>query len=113
MPLNVGDLAPDFVVNTEGGKPLDLSDLRGKNVVLFFYPKADTPGCTTEVCSFRDALPGYPADAEVLGISPDAEASQLKFRNKHELPFTLLADFDHSTAEAYDEIGRASCRERV
>ena len=101
MSLKVGDLAPDFVVNTESGKPLDLSSLRGKNVVLFFYPKADTPGCTTEVCSFRDAAPKYPADSVVIGISPDAEKSQQKFRNKHELPFSLLADFDHSTAEAY------------
>ena len=102
MPLNAGDLAPEFILNTEGGKPFDLSSLRGKNVVLFFYPKADTPGCTTEVCSFRDALPEYPADAVVIGISPDAEKSQLKFRHKHELPFSLLADFDHSAADAYE-----------
>ena len=101
MSLNVGDPAPDFILNTESGKPLDLSSLRGKNVVLFFYPKADTPGCTTEVCSFRDALPKYPADAVVIGISPDAEKSQLKFRNKHELPYSLLADFDHSAADVY------------
>jgi len=79
-----------------------LSALRGKPVVLYFYPKDDTPGCTTEACEFRDAYDRFREQGvEILGVSPDTEASHQKFKSKHELPFTLLADPDHRTAEAY------------
>lgn len=101
--LKPGDTAPDFDVLTDEGTHLKLSDLRGKTVILYFYPRADTPGCTKEACSFRDSFPRFlGTDAVVLGISPDDVKAQAKFKAKYNLPFTLLADADHSIAEAYD-----------
>lgn len=97
-----GDPAPDFTATTDAGETVGLSDLRGKKVVLYFYPKDDTPGCTTQACGFRDSHADFEAeDAVVLGVSPDGAASHAKFRAKHELPFTLLVDEDHAIAEAY------------
>lgn len=97
-----GDPAPDFTATTDAGETLSLSDLRGKKVVLYFYPKDDTPGCTTQACGFRDSHADFEAeDAVVLGVSPDGAASHAKFRAKHDLPFTLLVDEDHAIAEAY------------
>ena len=100
--LQVGDAAPEIALPDQNGNPVTLSSYRGKNVVLYFYPKADTPGCTTESCAFRDAAPVYAEiDAVILGISPDKSSAQLKFANKYELPFTLFADAEHKTAEDY------------
>jgi peroxiredoxin Q/BCP len=94
--------APDFTVATDEGTPLRLSSLRGRNVVLYFYPKDDTPGCTVEACELRDAFPRFSkTSAVILGVSPDSVASHQKFKKKFELPFTLLADTDHAIAEAY------------
>jgi thioredoxin-dependent peroxiredoxin len=94
--------APDFVVKTDEGRELELSSLRGKPVVLYFYPKDDTPGCTIEACELRDAFPRFTeADAVILGVSPDDVASHQKFKQKFKLPFTLLADTDHKIAERY------------
>lgn len=102
MALNIGDPAPDFELLTDEGQPLSLASLRGKRVVLFFYPKADTPGCTTEACEFRDAMPRFQGlDAIVLGISPDKPAAQAKFKKKYGLTYTLLCDTDQQVAEAY------------
>jgi peroxiredoxin Q/BCP len=98
----VGDLAPDFTLDTDAGTPLTLSDLRGRPVVLFFYPKDDTSGCTTESCEFRDLLPRFEQiDAHVLGISPDPVKSHVKFRNKYQLNYPLLADVDKVASNAY------------
>ena len=100
--LQTGSQAPDFTVATDTAEQLSLKDLRGKKVVLYFYPKADTPGCTTESCEFRDAFPRFgSANAVILGASPDTPKAQAKFKEKFALPFTLLADEDHSLAEAY------------
>jgi len=100
--IKVGDPAPDFTAVTDSGATLRLSDLRGKRVVLFFYPKDDTPGCTTQACSFRDQYPVLEEkNAVVLGISPDGAKSHQKFKSKHNLPYTLLVDADHTIAEAY------------
>ena len=97
-----GTVAPDFTLDTDAGKPLTLSTLRGRPVVLFFYPKDDTPGCTIESCEFRDLMPRFQGvKAEVLGISPDDVKSHVKFRKKFDLPFTLLADSDHAVAQLY------------
>lgn len=97
-----GTAAPDFTLDTDEGKPLSLSDLRGQAVVLFFYPKDDTPGCTVEACEFRDAFPRFTGvDAVILGISPDDVKSHEKFRRKFDLPFALLADTGHQVAEQY------------
>jgi peroxiredoxin Q/BCP len=94
--------APDFTVATDAGTQLRLSSLRGRNVVLYFYPKDDTPGCTVEACELRDAFPRFSkTNAVILGVSPDSVASHQKFKRKFELPFTLLADTDHAIAEAY------------
>ena len=95
-------VAPDFTVKTDEGKELRLSSLRGRNVVLYFYPKDDTPGCTVEACELRDAFPRFSkTNAVILGVSPDSVASHQKFKKKFELPFTLLADADHAIADAY------------
>jgi peroxiredoxin Q/BCP len=100
--LNVGDLAPDFSLLSDTGETVRLSDLRGRRVVLYFYPKDDTSGCTTQACGFRDAyLEIEEKNAIVLGISPDGVKSHQKFKTKHNLPFTLLVDEDHSASEAY------------
>ena len=97
-----GDPAPDFTLTSDSGDPVRLSDLRGKPVVLYFYPKDDTPGCTTQACGIRDAYGEFErAGAVVLGISPDDERSHTKFKDKYDLPFTLLADTDHAVAEQY------------
>lgn len=97
-----GDEAPDFELRTDEGKPLRLSDHLGKTIVLFFYPRADTPGCTKEACGFRDDYSAY-EDREVLilGVSPDTVDAQSKFKEKYELPFTLLDDTDHQVSELY------------
>jgi peroxiredoxin Q/BCP len=97
-----GAPAPDFELQSDEGETVTLAALRGKPVVLYFYPKDDTPGCTTEACEFRDAYDRFREQGvEILGVSPDTEASHRKFKSKYELPFTLLADPDHRTAEAY------------
>ena len=100
--LSTGDAAPDFTTTTDTGEILRLSDLRGKKVVLYFYPKDDTPGCTKQACGFRDSYADFEAHgALVFGVSPQGEGSHAKFRAKYDLPFTLLVDEDHKIAEAY------------
>ena len=97
-----GAPAPDFTLTSDSGAEVTLSKLRGRPVVLYFYPKDDTPGCTTEACEFRDAYDVFrDRGAEVLGVSPDDVTSHEKFKTKYELPFTLLADPDHEVAEEY------------
>jgi peroxiredoxin Q/BCP len=98
----VGDLAPDFELPADTGETIRLSALRGQRVILYFYPKDDTSGCTTQACGFRDAYPEISErNAVVLGISPDGVESHQKFKTKHDLPFLLLVDEQHSVAEAY------------
>jgi peroxiredoxin Q/BCP len=100
--IEEGKPAPDFELRSDTGDTVRLSDFRGKPVVLYFYPRDDTPGCTTEACEFRDAYDTYrERGIEILGVSPDDVASHEKFKTKYELPFTLLADPQHKTAEAY------------
>ena len=100
--FNIGDTAPDFTVNNHSGESVSLSALKGKNVVLFFYPKADTPGWTIEACSFRDAQSQFDsANTVLLGISPNTEKEQGAFASKYGLMMQLLADHDHAIAEAY------------
>ncbi len=102
MDLKPGDTAPDFTLPDQEGNDVKLSELRGKNVVLYFYPKADTPGCTTQACGVRDHRPDYEsANAVVLGVSPDTVKKVAKFDQKYGLGFPLLADEDHSVAESY------------
>jgi thioredoxin-dependent peroxiredoxin len=102
MPLTPGDTAPDFTLPDQEGNEVSLSGLRGQNVVLYFYPKADTPGCTTQACGVRDHQADYAsADAVVLGVSPDQVKAVSKFDQKYGLGFPLLADSDHAVAEAY------------
>jgi thioredoxin-dependent peroxiredoxin len=97
-----GGPAPDFELQSDEGATVTLSGLRGRPVVLYFYPRDDTPGCTTEAREFRDAYDRFREQGvEILGVSPDTEASHQKFKSKYELPFTLLADPDHQAAEAY------------
>jgi len=100
--VSVGKSAPAFSLDTDAGERLSLKDLKGRPVVLYFYPKDDTPGCTVEACEFRDAFPRFKSTkAVILGISPDSVASHVKFKKKFDLPFTLLADPDHAVAEKY------------
>jgi peroxiredoxin Q/BCP len=102
MSLQIGDVAPDFTANDQNGQPIRLSDYRGKKVVLYFYPKDDTTGCTAQACSLRDNYATLrQAGYEVLGVSVDGEKSHQKFINKYELPFTLVADTDKQVVEAY------------
>lgn len=102
MTLSVGDTAPDFTLPTDGGGSVTLSDLRGKPVVLYFYPKDDTPGCTTEACDFRDAMPDFSGiDAVVIGISKDTVAKHDKFKAKHGLTFPLASDAEGDVCERY------------
>jgi peroxiredoxin Q/BCP len=103
MPLvEPGSQAPDFVLSDQDGNPVRLSDHRGRTVVLYFYPKADTPGCTTQACGIRDRADEYAAaDALVIGVSPDPVARIKRFHGKQSLNFTLLADEDHAVCEAY------------
>ena len=104
--INEGDQAPDFTLQSDAGTDVTLSSLRGRPVVLYFYPRDDTPGCTTQACGIRDAYGEFErAGAVVLGVSPDDEGSHVKFREKYDLPFTLLADTDHSVAEEYGAWG--------
>jgi peroxiredoxin Q/BCP len=101
-PVEEGRPAPDFTLPSDEGGEVTLSDLRGKKVVLYFYPKDDTPGCTIQACDFRDAAPSFEGvDAVVLGVSADSLESHRKFRAKHDLNFPLLADESHRVAEAY------------
>jgi len=100
--LQEGDAAPAIHAEDDKGQPFSLATLKGKNVVLYFYPKADTPGCTRESCEFRDHSKKFTkADTVIVGVSPDKAAAQSKFKDKFDLPFTLLADVDHKVAEAY------------
>ena len=100
--LKEGDAAPPIALPTDSGEPFELSSLTGKNVVLYFYPKADTPGCTQESCEFRDTTEKFTAvNTVIVGVSPDASKAQAKFKSKFDLPFTLLADSDHKAAEDY------------
>ncbi len=102
MALSVGDLAPDFTTTDQHGNPLTLSDYRGRLVVLYFYPKDDTPGCTAQACSLRDNYAQLKkAGYEVLGVSVDADTSHQKFITKYDLPFSLVADTDKSVVAAY------------
>ena len=100
--IEEGKPAPDFELATDTGERVKLSDFRGKPVVLYFYPKDDTPGCTVEACGFRDANDAFEKrGAVILGVSPDDEASHVKFKQKYSLPFPLLADPEHEVAEQY------------
>ena len=104
--LKEGDKAPDFAVNDAEGKRVRLRDLRGKRVVLYFYPKDDTPGCTKEACSFRDSFGQFERRGiEVLGVSLDSEMSHQKFIKKYNLPFRLLADPERAISEGYGTYG--------
>jgi thioredoxin-dependent peroxiredoxin len=104
-----GDVAPDFELTSDTGEAVRLSGFIGNPIILYFYPKDDTPGCTTQACGIRDAYGEFErAGAVVLGISPDDERSHTKFRDKYGLPFTLLADTDHSVAEQYGVWGEKS-----
>ncbi len=104
--IKEGTVAPTFTAKNADGETVRLKDLRGQKVVLYFYPKDDTPGCTKEACSFRDAFADFKKRGiEVLGVSVDSEASHKKFAAKYKLPFTLLADPDHAIADAYGVYG--------
>ncbi len=104
--LKAGSAAPAFNTTDADGKTVRLKDFRGQKVVLYFYPKDDTPGCTKEACSFRDAFADFKKQGiKVLGISPDNEKSHTKFALKFDLPFTLLTDKEHAIADAYDSYG--------
>ncbi len=104
--LKEGDDAPDFTAKNQAGEDIKLSDMRGNKVVLYFYPKDNTPGCTKEACSLRDGFSTFEEKGiKILGVSTDDEKSHQKFISKYELPFTLLADTDHTVAEAYDSYG--------
>jgi peroxiredoxin Q/BCP len=107
--LRTGDQAPDFQLPDQNGDPVRLSELRGQTVVLYFYPRADTPGCTTQACGVRDRGGEYgDAGARVIGVSPDSVEDVRKFAEKYRLDFTLLADADHAVADAYGTWGEKS-----
>ncbi|MCR9071801.1 MAG: thioredoxin-dependent thiol peroxidase [Thalassobaculaceae bacterium] len=103
MSLDVGDKAPDFTMPTDGGGEVSLAKLKGKPVVLYFYPRDDTPGCTKEACGFRDALPDFSGagGVEIIGVSRDTVAKHDKFKAKYDLPFTLGSDESGAVTEAY------------
>ena len=107
--VTVGDIAPDFELLSDAGETVKLSNFCGKKVILYFYPKDDTPGCTTQSCSFRDNYPVIEEkNAVVLGVSPDGVKSHQKFKTKYKLPFILLADTDHAVSKAYGVWGEKS-----
>ncbi|ABU59564.1 MULTISPECIES: peroxiredoxin [Roseiflexus] len=107
----IGEKAPDFIATTQSGEPFQLSSLRGQKVVLFFYPKADTPTCTTEACSFRDSYAEIRArSAIVVGVSPDTVTAQAAFHDKHHLPYLLVADADHRVSDLYGVWGTHQVR---
>lgn len=107
--LRIGDTAPDFTLSDQHGEPVRLSDFRGRKLLVYFYPKADTPGCTRQSCGVRDALPDLRAvGVDAVGISPDAPDTQDKFDRKYSLGFPLLADVDHMVAEAFGAWGTKS-----
>ena len=107
MPIAEGTLAPDFTLPDESGTPHSLSGYRGVSVVLYFYPKDDTPGCTKEACNFRDDYSAYQqAGVTILGVSPDDPKQHARFKSKYDLPFTLLADNGHQVCELYGVWGR-------
>ena len=100
--LQEGETAPEISLQADSGEPFQLSSLKGQNVVLYFYPKADTPGCTKEACDFRSSSERFTrANTVIVGVSPDPSQAQAKFKSKFDLPFTLLADTDHKAAEDY------------
>lgn len=103
MPLEIGDKAPDFTVKDQFGNKVNLSDYKGQKVILYFYPKDNTPGCTAEACDLRDNYEHLKSEGyRVLGVSTDSEESHQKFIEKYDLPFTLLADVDKDVHEKYD-----------
>lgn len=105
----VGQAAPAFALDDQHGASVRLADFRGRHLLIYFYPKADTPGCTAQSCAVRDAMPDFgELDAAVVGISPDAPAKQSKFDTKYELGFPLLSDPEHQVAEAYSAWGTKS-----
>lgn len=107
MPILVGVSAPEFTLVDDSGVSRRLADYRGQHVVLYFYPKDDTPGCTTEACNFRDDYSAYvEAGVTILGVSPDSPKSHAKFKQKFQLPFPLLADEEHLVCEAYGVWGQ-------
>lgn len=109
MTLNIGDAAPDFTLPTDNGSALTLSQLRGKKVVLYFYPKDNTPGCTRESCDFRDEFAQFKTKGvEILGISKDSEKKHTQFKRKYALPFTLLVDANADICEVYGVINKKS-----
>ena len=109
MSLAVGDKAPDFTLPTDGGGEVSLKAMKGKTVVLYFYPRDDTPGCTTEACAFRDALPDFSkVKATIIGVSKDTVASHDKFKTKFKLLFPLASDADGKVCEAYGTWGEKS-----
>lgn len=99
--LEEGDPAPQFDLESDAGQRVSLDDLRGRWIVLYWYPKDDTPGCTTEACEFRDSWDAISAEADVYGVSPDSLKSHVKFREKFRLPFPLLSDAGHAVAQRY------------
>jgi len=104
--LKEGSIAPNFAARDANGETVRLKDLRGEKIVLYFYPRDDTPGCTKEACSFRDTFAAFKKRGiKVLGVSVDSEASHKKFIAKYKLPFTLLSDPEHSIADAYEVYG--------
>ena len=112
--VSEGEQAPDFTATTDTGERVGLADFRGSPVVLYFYPKDDTPGCTAQACGIRDAYAEFErAGAVVLGVSPDSEADHVKFKEKYDLPFTLLADPEHEVAERYGVWGEKHYKGRT
>ena len=102
MPISAGIEAPDFTLSDDNGVERKLSDFRGKSVLLYFYPKDDTPGCTQEACNFRDDYSAYQkAEVVILGVSPDSVEQHIKFKDKYQLPFPLLADVGHKVCDLY------------
>ena len=109
MSLSVGDKAPDFTLLTDSDESISLSQLRGKKVVLYFYPKDNTPGCTKEACDFRDEFAAFKKHGvEILGVSKDSSKAHTKFKDKYQLPFTLLVDNNADVCEAYGVINKKS-----